>query len=201
MNSADHDTSAAMANADNGTSGMVFVLARLAKAMSHIEQFLAAVALIVVVCTMGSQVIARYAFGTPFSWSEEVARLALIWMTFMAAAFVMQEKRHITVDVISVRLSLRGQLWMECLSHMIVAGACLRLMFGGLRFVWYVGKVGSPSMGIPMSFWYGAVEIGLLLMAGHSIVNLLLVVATGQPTVPGGLVEEDTLQLEMEPSE
>lgn len=201
MNSADHDTSAAMAHADNDTSGMVFVLARLAKAMSHIEQFLAAVALLVIVCTMGSQVVARYAFGTPFSWSEEVARLALIWMTFMAAAFVMQERRHITVDVISARLSAGGKLWMECLSHLIVAAACLLLMFGGSRFVWYVGKVGSPSLGVPMSFWYGAVEIGLLLMAGHSIVNLLLVIATGQPTVQGGLVEDDTLQLEMEPSE
>ncbi len=202
MNSADDNTSAPTAHE---ASGIVGWLARCAKAMSSFEQFLAAIALVVIVSTMGAQVFARYFFGAPFSWSEEVARLALIWMTFMAAAFVMAEGRHITVDVISPRLSSGGRLKMECLSHCIVAAACLLLMFGGSRFVWYVGKVGSPSLGIPMNYWYGAVEIGLLLMAGHSIVNLLLVIATGQPTEQstgrGGLVEDDTLRLEMEPVE
>jgi len=121
-------------------------------------------------------------------------------MTFLAASFVMAEGRHIAVDVISPRLSVRGQLWMECLSHCVVAGSCLLLLIGGLRFVWYVGKVGSPSLGIPMSCWYGAVGVGLLLMAVHSIVNLLQVMATGQPTLRENLVEE-ALHLELEPSE
>jgi TRAP-type C4-dicarboxylate transport system permease small subunit len=165
------------------------------------EQTLAALFLFLIVSTMGAQVFARYFFGAPFSWSEEVARLALIWMTFMAAAFVMAEGRHITVDVLSPRLSVRGQLWMECLSHCIVAGACVLLLVGGSRFVWYVGKVGSPSLGIPMSYWYGAVELGLMLMAVHSIINLLQVMATGQPTAREGMVEEEAFHLELEPSE
>jgi len=150
---------------------------------------------------MGAQVFARYFFGAPFQWSEEVARLALIWMTFMAAAFVMAEGRHITVDVLSPRLSVRGQLWLECLSHAVVAGTCLLLLIGGSRFVWYVGKVGSPSLGIPMSWWYGAVSVGLLLMAIHSIVNLLQVLVTGRPTVREATVDEEAMQLEMEPGE
>ncbi len=169
--------------------------------MSLGEKTLAALFLFVILATMGAQVFARYFFGAPFPWSEEVARLALIWMTFMSAAFVMAEGRHITVDVLSPRLSVRGQLWLECLSHGIVAGTCLLLLIGGIRFVWYVGKVGSPSLGIPMSWWYGAVDLGLLLMAIHSVVNLLQVLATGRPSVHEGIAEEEALHLEMEQSE
>ncbi len=165
------------------------------------ERTLAALFLFVILTTMGAQVFARHFFGAPFQWSEEVARLALIWMTFMAAAFVMAEGRHITVDVLSPRLSVRGQLWLECLSHAVVAGACLLLLIGGSRFVWYVGKVGSPSLGIPMSWWYGAVSVGLLLMAMHSIVNLIQALATGQPTVREATDDEEALHLEMEPAE
>ncbi|HIE99119.1 MAG: TRAP transporter small permease [Fuerstiella sp.] len=175
--------------------------ARCVRWMSLGEQTLAALFLFVIVSTMGAQVFARYFFGAPFSWSEEVARLSLIWMTFMAAAFVMAEGRHITVDVLSHRLSVRGQLWLECLSHGIVSGTCLLLLIGGSRFVWYVGKVGSPSLGIPMSWWYGAVGVGLLLMAIHSIVNLLQVLATGRPTVREGMAEEEGFHLEMEQGE
>ncbi len=174
---------------------------RFVRWMSLGEQTLAALFLFIILATMGAQVFARYFFGAPFTWSEEVARLALIWMTFMAAAFVMAEGRHITVDVLSPRLSIRGQTRLECLSHGIVAGTCLLLLFGGIRFVWYVGRVGSPSLGIPMSWWYGAVEVGLLLMAIHSVVNLLQVLSTGRPTVREGIVEDEALHLEMEQSE
>jgi TRAP-type transport system small permease protein len=175
--------------------------ARCVRWMSQAEQALAALFLFIIVSTMGAQVFARYFFGAPFSWSEEVARMSLIWMTFMAASFVMAQGRHITVDVLSARMSVRGQLRLECLSHGIVAGTCLLLLIGGSRFVWYVGKVGSPSLGIPMSWWYGAVGVGLLLMTIHSIVNLLQVLATGQPTPREGLVEEEAFHLEMEQGE
>ncbi|MGB4708320.1 MAG: TRAP transporter small permease [Fuerstiella sp.] len=168
------------------------------------EQAVAALFLFVILATMGAQVFARYFFGAPFSWSEEVARLALIWMTFIGAAFVMAEGRHITVDVVSERLSLRGRLLLECLSHVIVAATCLLLLIGGLRFVWYVGKVGSPSLGIPMSYWYGAVGFGLLLMAVHSILNLILALSTGRPVtmeMSAGTAADEALHLDLESNE
>ncbi|MFY9254368.1 MAG: TRAP transporter small permease [Fuerstiella sp.] len=168
------------------------------------EQAVAALFLFVILATMGAQVFARYFVGAPFSWSEEVARLALIWMTFIGAAFVMAEGRHITVDVVSERLSLRGRLLLECLSHVIVAATCLLLLIGGLRFVWYVGKVGSPSLGIPMSYWYGAVGFGLLLMAVHSILNLILALSTGRPVtmeMSAGTAADEALHLDLESNE
>jgi TRAP-type transport system small permease protein len=171
---------------------------RLVQCMRLGEQTLAALFLFVILTTMGAQVFARYVLDKPIPWSEEMARFALVWMTFMAAAFVMAEGRHITVDLLSPRLSIRGQMRLECLSHAIVAGTCLLLLFGSLRFVWYVGKVGSPSLGIPKSWWYGAVDVGLLLMALHSVVNLLQVLATGRPTERESLAEEEAFQLEME---
>lgn len=174
---------------------------RCVRWMSLAERTLAALFLLVILTTMGAQVFARHFFGAPFQWSEEVARLSLIWMTFVAAAFVMAEGRHITVDVLSTRLSIRGQLWLEVFSHAVVVGTCLLLLIGGSRFVWYVGKVGSPSLGIPMSLWYGAVSVGLLLMAIHSTVNLIQVVATGRPTEREATAEEEALHLEMEPGE
>jgi TRAP-type C4-dicarboxylate transport system permease small subunit len=186
-------------NSTSSTSALPF--SRFVRLMSLAERTLAALFLFVILTTMGAQVFARHFFGAPFQWSEELARLCLIWMTFVAAAFVMAEGRHITVDVLSTRLSIRGQVWLECLSHAVVAGACLLLLIGGSRFVWYVGKVGSPSLGIPMSWWYGAVSMGLLLMAVHSIVNLIQVLATGCPTEREVTAEEESLHLEMEPVE
>ncbi|MAI35539.1 MAG: TRAP transporter small permease [Rubripirellula sp.] len=164
------------------------------------EKTVAALFLLVIVSTMAAQVVARYVFGAPFQWSEEVARLALIWMTFISAAFVMAEGRHIAVDIISSRVGDGGKLFIECMSYVVVAASCLLLLIGGASFVWYVGKVGSPALGVPKSWWYGAGMVGLLLMAVHSLVNLFQVWMTGKPIPRETHVEEEAFQLDMEQS-
>ena len=211
----DHDTGPVKSEADDAilgshlntndpsetSSGTPLPLATCVRWMVLGEKTVAGLFLLVIVSTMAAQVVARYVFDAPFQWSEEVARLALIWMTFISAAFVMAEGRHIAVDVISSRVGDRGKLFIECMSYVVIAASCLLLLIGGTNFVWYVGKVGSPALGVPKSWWYGAGMMGLLLMAAHSLVNLVQVWMTGKPIPRETHVEEEALQLEMEQSE
>jgi TRAP-type transport system small permease protein len=147
----------------------------------RIEQGVSAGLLVLVLVTMASQVVARYVLRSPLSWSEELARLGMIWLAFIAGSFVMAEGRHLTVDVLSARLGPAGRLRLEWISNVAVMATCLLLLFGGLPFVWRVAPVGSPALGIPMSWWYGAASVGLSLMALHSGLNLLVALRTGRP--------------------
>ncbi|RUA22609.1 TRAP transporter small permease subunit [Billgrantia gudaonensis] len=45
----------------------------------HIETYLATVALVVFASLVIFQVVMRYIFNSPPSWSEEIARYALVW--------------------------------------------------------------------------------------------------------------------------
>jgi TRAP-type transport system small permease protein len=147
----------------------------------RIERLAAAGLLVTILGTMAAQVVARYLFRSPISWSEEWARFALIWLAFLAAALVMAEGRHIAVDVVSARLGARGKLLLECASNAVVVGTCLLLLIGGSRFVWRVGLVDSPALGIPMSCWYGAASVGLGLMALHGVWNTVAALRRGRP--------------------
>ena len=186
-------------SADNDTGNdKPLPLSKLVGWMVRGEQGIAALLLFIILSTMATQVFARYVFGAPFSWSEEVARLSLIWLTFISAAFVMAQGRHIAVDMISSRVGDRGKFVIECFSFVVVAAACLLLLFGGAKFIWYVGEVGSPALGVPKSWWYGAGGIGLLLIALHSLINLYQVVVTGKPIPRETAMEEEALHLELE---
>ena len=196
-----NDSGPPASDASESTSETPLPLATCVRWMVLGEKTIAALFLLVIVSTMAAHVFARYVFGAPFQWSEEVARLSLIWMTFISAAFVMAERRHIAVDVISSRVGDGGKLFIECMSYVVVAASCLLLLIGGAKFVWYVGKVGSPALGVPKSYWYGAGMVGLLLMAVHSLVNLFQVWMTGKPIPREIHVEEEAFQLEMEQSE
>lgn len=173
-------------------------LAKLVRLMVRGEQGIAALLLFIILASMVTQVFARYVFGAPFSWSEEVARLSLIWLTFISAAFVMAQGRHIAVDMISNRVGDRGKFLIEIFSYLVVAAACLLLLIGGAKFIWYVGKVGSPALGVAKSWWYGAGGMGLLLMIIHSLINLYQVIVTGKPIPFKNAMKEDALQLDLE---
>lgn len=160
------------------------------------EQVVAVGLLTLILVTMGSQVIARYVLHAPISWSEELARLGLIWLTFLAGAFVMAEGRHLTVDILSARLGRLGKLRLECISNLVIMATCLMLLVGGFRFVWRVAPVASPALGISMSGWYGAASVGLALMALHSLLNLIFVIRTGHPIWEDHRPAQDDLPIE-----
>lgn len=156
-------------------------LLQLKQRLKLIEQSVATSLLVALLLIMGSQVIARYVFRSPYSWSEELSRLLMIWMIFMASTFVMAEGGHISVDLWGNRLKRKARLWCDSLVHLLVIGVCLWLLMGGLNFVWSVHPVGSPALGIPKSLWYASVSLGLLMMALHSLLNMTLHVRTGEP--------------------
>lgn len=47
-----------------------------------------------------AQVGFRYLLGAPLIWSEELAKLFLVWMVFLGAAAVAFDGRHLDVDVL-----------------------------------------------------------------------------------------------------
>jgi len=157
------------------------VVGRWVNRLVMIERLAAAGLLLTILGAMGTQVVARYVFASPISWSEEWSRFALIWMAFLAAAFVMAEGSHIAVDVVSSRLPAAGKLRLAWVSNSLVVGVCLVLLAGGIRFVWRVGLVASPALDIPKSWWYGAASVGLGLMAVHGLWSMIVARRVGRP--------------------
>lgn len=138
------------------------------------ERIAATLILAGLLLTMFSQVVARYVFRAPFSWSEELCRFGLVWLTFLAAAYIMGQRQHIAVDLWSQWLTARQRVWADRFVQGVVVATCLLLFFGSLKFVWFVHPVGSPSLGIPKSLWYSGASVGLLLMAVHAGIQACL---------------------------
>jgi len=57
---------------------------------------------VIVVVLIG--VVARYILHVSLPWSEEVARLLLVWLTFMGAAAATYKRTNIRVDTIYARI-------------------------------------------------------------------------------------------------
>jgi TRAP-type transport system small permease protein len=132
------------------------------------EQVLSAGLLVTVLGLIAAQVVARYVFDRPITWSEELARFAFIWLVFTAAVFVMAESRHIAVDVVGTVVGRRGRVVLEIIASLVVVLSVALLLWQGAPFAWGMSRQ-SPALGIAMRWWYLAAVVGLVLLALHAV--------------------------------
>jgi TRAP-type transport system small permease protein len=101
MGARNRATAAAVAPIVSGVNvGFVDFLDRLANGLVAVVRlvciaFAAAIFVIVIVA-----VVARYGFGQAVSWTEEVPRYLLIWVSFLGAAACVLKREHVGFDVI-----------------------------------------------------------------------------------------------------
>jgi len=110
-------------------------------------------------------VIARYVFGGAVSWSEEVPRYLLIWISFLGAAICVDRKEHIAFDILYSRLPRRPRAVLRWAIDLLI------LAFGFVMFWWgivFVEDFGGDLMEtLPFkNYWYYVVMpiSGLLIM-------------------------------------
>src|SRR5258708_16224730 len=76
----------------------------LCDGIAHICVVIAGLALLCIVAINGANVVARYFFGSPFSWAEELMLFLMILGVFTGAVAVTWRNLHIRIDTLVDRL-------------------------------------------------------------------------------------------------
>src|SRR6056297_3419977 len=65
-------------------------------------------------------VITRYLLESQSSWTDELARFLLVWLSIMGAAYASGKKLHIAIDLIPKWLNQKQQNYLDLVIHLIV---------------------------------------------------------------------------------
>jgi len=154
------------------------------------ESFVSAFFLVCLVALVLLHVFSRYLFETPLSWTEELARYAMIWLVFIAAAQITSGDGHIVITLVDRFSSPLALKLFVILSRLTVFSACALLLPGGWRLVTTMMRVSAPASGIPLGYIYLAGLVGLFLIGVHSLVSAVLIALGRIPaTAPPELME------------
>lgn len=63
----------------------------------HLEEVIAGVCVVIMAVLVFSQVVMRYVFEAPMSWSDEIAVYAMVWSVYISSAWAVRERAHIRV--------------------------------------------------------------------------------------------------------
>ncbi len=121
------------------------------------------------------QVVVRYVFNSPLTWSEEAVRYAFVWLVFMSACAALMRGEVVSLDYV---LNLLGK---KIAFVLVLIGRICMLLFLAVAIysgydvaAWYLKRhTLSAVMQIPMWTVYASVPIGCAFMFFQTTVRLL----------------------------
>ncbi|MFO7590044.1 MAG: TRAP transporter small permease [Acidimicrobiia bacterium] len=116
--------------------------------------------LIVIVLAVAAQVFMRYVLSAPLSWSDELARYALVWTTFSGMSLATRYGDHMRVDAVTSYVPERAKTLLTRIGRGLEAVCYLTLLYAGVRMLPVLHKQSSLALDIPMSLIYAAIPMG-----------------------------------------
>ena len=120
------------------------------------------------------QVISRKILGQSFTFTEELARFALIWLTILGAAYLNGQREHLAMDFWLNKLPPDKRMARLRIIELVMAAFALVVMvIGGGNLVYTTLRLGqtSAAMNIPLGFVYAIVPFSGLLIIFFSLHN------------------------------
>lgn len=141
--------------------------------LDHVDDYLCIALVVLMTVVVSMQVFSRYVLNSSLYWSEEVARIALTWLTFLGASAVMKRGGHVGLENIVVLLPPRPRFLALLLSAAGVAVFASVVVWAGVAFTRQGANQITPATEISVALVYAALPIGGGLMLIRAVANLI----------------------------
>ncbi|MEO1021004.1 MAG: TRAP transporter small permease [Bacteroidota bacterium] len=118
------------------------------------------------------QVATRFVLNNPSSFTDELARYLLVWLSLLAGAYALGQRLHLSIDLFANRFSRKTELWLDNLVQLLMFIFSFSvLIIGGSRLVWitlYLDQT-SAALKVPLGYVYTVVPLSGLIMCFYCL--------------------------------
>lgn len=121
------------------------------------------------------QVFSRYLLGRSFTWTEEFARFALIWLTILGAAYLNGKQEHLSMDFLYQKFSESNKRKTAMLIEVLIfLFALIVMVVGGSNLVYTTLHLEqlSGTLRIPLGYVYTIMPFSGFLIMCFSIYHI-----------------------------
>jgi TRAP-type C4-dicarboxylate transport system permease small subunit len=149
---------------------------RLKKAIDKFLEYLLVLVFSVLVIDVLWQVFSRFILSDPSSFTDELARFLLIWLSVLGAAYVTGQRLHLSIDLISNKLNEKQLLIVDLLIQCFILVFVISVfLIGGTRLVYvtlYLEQT-SAALGLPIGYVYAVIPLSGVIMIFYSLQFLI----------------------------
>jgi C4-dicarboxylate transporter, DctQ subunit len=150
---------------------MIRIFLRVEGAINRLIGHAASACLVVAAVSAFYQVVTRFVFEQPSTWSEALTRTCLIWMVFLGITIAFRHGALVAIDLAYRSVSGRLQ---TLLQGFITLGSISLLgviLWFGIQMTWRVRFQTLAGLEVPIAWAYAALPVGaffsLLAVIAH----------------------------------
>ncbi len=123
---------------------------------------------------LGANIVLRYFFESPISWSNVITRYAYIYIVLLGTAISYIEGGHAQIDFVYNSVSRGKKMVFDLLHYLVMLFLCIVLIFFGIKHVITMWPVHSPVVkSLSMGVVYLSVPISAAVMTVFLVKKIL----------------------------
>lgn len=119
------------------------------------------------------QVFFRYVLESPLSWSEELARYAFVWISFLGAAMALGKRMHFGIDYLVNKFPPRLRAGVELVTNCAILVFVLVLVVKGFQTSTTAKYIHSAGLHLRMDIVFNAIPVSGLIMAYYLVRQII----------------------------
>ncbi len=153
---------------------MVTTEHRFADGLTALLEYLSMACVITMALLVIAQVILRYVFNDPLTWSEEMARLVFISLAFVGIGAAYGRRRHMFIDALVIALPARARRVVEFAVVGIASAFLIAVIVISARSIVELHRmdVTTPALELPMAYIYLVIPLGLAALIAQMWLDL-----------------------------
>jgi len=146
------------------------LLTEAAKWFDRLNRFLAVIAcslMVVITLAICTEIVTRSFLDISNPWLVELSEITLLYMTFLAAAWVLGNDGHVSIDLFLEHMGPKPVKTLHIILSTVAGGTCFIVCWFGILTVidQYQNDIREPTMMAPLTYWITAVvPFGLFLL-------------------------------------
>ena len=137
---------------------------RLVRRLDRLESVLGGAALILSFVIVLIGIVSREVLGRPVVWSEELARLAFVYVVFIGMSEAHARRTHLRVEAIDLVFGARAIHFMRLVTDLIIAALAVFLVWYGWEQAARSHMLTSLVLSWPLSITFAALPFAAFLM-------------------------------------
>ncbi|MEI3607487.1 TRAP transporter small permease [Pseudogracilibacillus sp. SE30717A] len=137
------------------------------------EEAFVGISMMAVTLLLFVNIVLRFFFSAGISWTEELVRYTIIWITFIGASICFRRGIHVGIDVLIDYLPEKGKKILSLIINIMAIALMICLIKYGSDLVMFSMNSGqlTPALQIKMFWVYLAIPIGALLSLIHLVIQ------------------------------
>jgi TRAP-type C4-dicarboxylate transport system permease small subunit len=144
----------------------------LSTLFERISNWTLIVLMLLLTVSTAAQVVSRFVIRSPLLWTEEVSRMAFIWIALLGSSIATKHQQHLGIDIIVTKFPPMLRRGVRLAMHGVMMSVALLFIFAGSDFVQKnIGRI-SETTGVSMVWLYIAAPISGAMMLFYLIEQL-----------------------------